>query len=127
MFDFGISIRIEIEILTFPGISIGIGIDQTQDKSQYRNWYRKSWYRRLLLRNQFFMRNPNMPLLLLKNCINIGGWRLFRIILENGTKIFEEESTVRFDNFECIICSIFICRLYFSKIFRVQRLKDHYY
>ena len=49
MFDFGISIGIGIEILTFPGISIGIGIDQTQDKSQYRNWYRKSWYRRLLL------------------------------------------------------------------------------
>ena len=57
MFDFGISIGIGIEILTFPGISIGIGIDQTQDKSQYRNWYQKSWYRRLLVRG-----NPNMYL-----------------------------------------------------------------
>ena len=28
-------------------ISIGIGIDKTQDKSQYQNWYRKIWYRRL--------------------------------------------------------------------------------
>ena len=48
MFDFGISIEIGIEIGTFPGISISIGIGQTWVKSQYRNRYRKSWYRRLL-------------------------------------------------------------------------------
>ena len=45
--DSGISIG--IEIITFPGISISIEIDQRQEKSQYRNWYRKSWYRRLLV------------------------------------------------------------------------------
>ena len=49
LLDFGISIGIGIEILPFPGISNSIEIDQKQEKSQYRNWYRKSWYRRLLV------------------------------------------------------------------------------
>ena len=40
LLDFGISIGIGIEILPFPGISIEI--DQRQEKSQYRNRYRKA-------------------------------------------------------------------------------------
>ena len=40
MFDFGISIG--IKILTFPGISISMEIEQTKEKSQYQNRLRFS-------------------------------------------------------------------------------------
>ena len=96
----------------FPEIVLGFdsagGFPQMQgrDINIKTDHMTPGWYNIVIFHFSF-------PLFLSKNCIHIGGWRLFRIILENGTKIFEEESTVRFDNFKCIICSIFICRLYF--------------
>ena len=39
MFDFGISIRIGIEHLTFPGIGIGIEIDQMYRVTQQNDSY----------------------------------------------------------------------------------------